>query len=521
MKKILISLLFPLSLLADTTGNLLTNGTFENNNSNGWTTSGDVQVLSDCCGSNYDLEFGDSGSIEQSFDLTTNTITQPMLNNGITLNSSVQVQNGECGVSGCWGGSGPADTFIIRLQIRDSESNILATTTQERTDVTGINGEDFTDTVSYTGTGSNIGNIFISGTDGNSPATLGGPNLDNISVTMTYDPTLLSAQETANIATAFEEIEQVLSTEIETVEFEEFTEIPSIALTSQVEFTQIEEYLPEIKELAIEEINTGIVEIFTVAIEEEIIPMEVSYEEPQTIEAFTTEVESFEEAVETTETINYETETPGEEVSTGGGNEETNTNIAKEQTSNTETGSKETIVAEKQGGTERVSSEEVTATDERESASEDASSSESSGETNTDSDTSTNPESGSGVESDSEVSEVASQSIQVEDVAKQVAQTIKELDQQLVVTSNIVASLMVTSNLDSYTNMNQDILIQPLIDGGNIDEYFQRNYSDGRNIYSETQVSYKDPVFLYQTKVQETVDEVIRAKEHLRRIRGY
>ena len=188
---------------------------------------------------------------------------------------------------------------------------------------------------------------------------------------------------------------------------------------------------------------------------------------------------------------------------------------------NTETGSKETIVAEKQGGTERVSSEEVTATDERESASEDASSSESSGETNTDSDTSTNPESGSGVESDSEVSEVASQSIQVEDVAKQVAQTIKELDQQLVVTSNIVASLMVTSNLDSYTNMNQDILIQPLIDGGNIDEYFQRNYSDGRNIYSETQVSYKDPVFLYQTKVQETVDEVIRAKEHLRRIRGY
>ena len=161
MKKILISLLFPLSLLADTTGNLLTNGTFENNNSNGWTTSGDVQVLSDCCGSNYDLEFGDSGSIEQSFDLTTNTITQPMLNNGITLNSSVQVQNGECGVSGCWGGSGPADTFIIRLQIRDSESNVLATTTQERTDVTGINGEDFTDTVSYTGTGSNIGNIFI------------------------------------------------------------------------------------------------------------------------------------------------------------------------------------------------------------------------------------------------------------------------------------------------------------------------------------------------------------------------
>ena len=39
--------------------------------SNGWTTSGDVQVLSDCCElnnvpSNYDLEFGDSGSISQT-----------------------------------------------------------------------------------------------------------------------------------------------------------------------------------------------------------------------------------------------------------------------------------------------------------------------------------------------------------------------------------------------------------------------------------------------------------------------
>ena len=53
-----------------TTGNLLTNGNFETGNSNGWTTNGDVQVVGDCCTlnnvpSNYDLEFGDSGSISQ------------------------------------------------------------------------------------------------------------------------------------------------------------------------------------------------------------------------------------------------------------------------------------------------------------------------------------------------------------------------------------------------------------------------------------------------------------------------
>ena len=49
-----------------TTNNLLTNSNFETGNANGWTTSGNTQVVSDCCElnnitSNYDLEFGDSG----------------------------------------------------------------------------------------------------------------------------------------------------------------------------------------------------------------------------------------------------------------------------------------------------------------------------------------------------------------------------------------------------------------------------------------------------------------------------
>ena len=47
--------------------------------------------------------------------------------------------------------------------IQDDNQNVLATTTQERTNVTGINGKDFTDIVSYTGVDSNYGNIFISG----------------------------------------------------------------------------------------------------------------------------------------------------------------------------------------------------------------------------------------------------------------------------------------------------------------------------------------------------------------------
>lgn len=299
MERLIFLLLFPLSLFAEeiTTNNLITNGTFENNNYSSWTATGDVTVLGDCCGSNYDLEFGDNGSIEQSFALTTDVITQQMLDNGVTLNSSVLVQNGECSVAGCWGGQGEADTFTIRLQIRDSDNNVLATTTQERTNVTGINGKDFTDSVSYTGTSSNLGNIFISGSDANAPNNLGGPNLDNISVTMTYDDTVLSATETAVIEEAFEEIEEVLST----VEIEEFTEIPSIALTSNVEFTQIEEYLPQVKTVEEEFVEETIV-LAVEIVEEEIEIMEEVYEEiiEAPVEAKTEETEGSEAEPEET-----------------------------------------------------------------------------------------------------------------------------------------------------------------------------------------------------------------------------
>ena len=562
----LIPLLFPLTLFAEsqTTGNLITNGTFENGNANSWTQIGNGTVISDCCGSSYDYEFGNSGSIEQSFDLTSNTITQPMLNNGITLNSSIQVQNGECSVSGCWGGSGGADSFTIRLQIRDSDSNVLATTTQERTNVTGINGKDFEDSISYTGTGSNIGNLLVSGSDANAPATLGGPNLDNISVTMTYDDEVLSATQTAIIATAFEEIEETLTNEIETVEFIPLEEFVFEVFEEPEMVVQLFEEL-YFEEIAVEEINTGIVNIFFEPVE----TIEVLYEEPTALETFTTEIEIEEGIIETAEvgqTIEetFESSTtiepnntreevveaePTEEVGrTANGNSprenERGTNgesVAEISSSEEEPVRENNNVPEESEGENTVATEEVedeTITNEEEERTEVATSSEQesegAGETS---------DSGSGdegtevadsgeesIESRSESVEegrneedtrVSTQTISIENIEKRVNQAIKRVDQRLIATSLIVAKAMNNNKiLDSYNNINQDIFNnQPIIDGG--DYYETREYIDTRNIYAENQNNYSDPVATYQRSLQESIDNTIRAEEHLRRIRGF
>jgi hypothetical protein len=73
---------------------------------------------------------------------------------------------------------------------------------------------------------------------------------------------------------------------------------------------------------------------------------------------------------------------------------------------------------------------------------------------------------------------------------------------------------------ENYGQTNNNIFNnQPNIVGG--EYYEEREYVDTRNIYAENQNNYGDIVANYQEQIQQATDEVIRAEEHLRRIRGY
>ena len=168
MKLTISSLLLTLCLLTCTansvevtTGNLLPNandGVDWNSNStdqinpggsgyvtNGSTVNGfDITCTNQSnCGYKYsvggDFEVtGDTTVSVEDVGLTSNSITQSMLDNGVTLNSYIDVANCESTQGNCESKGGSNDTHTTTIVLKDSSGNVLSTTTQTRNEVTGF-----------------------------------------------------------------------------------------------------------------------------------------------------------------------------------------------------------------------------------------------------------------------------------------------------------------------------------------------------------------------------------------------
>jgi hypothetical protein len=167
------------------------------------------------CGYKYSVggDFEVTGTATLSVDdipLTNNTRTQEMLDNGITLNSYVDVANCDSQPGNCEGRSGNADSHTVTIELKDSSGNTLSTTTQTRTEIVGFQGNcngypssnsggqtancgQYNDQVIYNNHGSNKVDWSWSGTDNNTGSgQRGGPNLLGAALTMTYDDTVLN-----------------------------------------------------------------------------------------------------------------------------------------------------------------------------------------------------------------------------------------------------------------------------------------------------------------------------------------
>ena len=164
------------------------------------------------CGYKYDVggDFEVTGTATVTADdiaLTNNSINQSMLDNGITLNSYIDVANCESTEGNCESKGGNNDSHTTTVKLKNSSGTVLSTATQTRTNVSGFQGNcngyptttttgitancgQYNDRIIYLGLGANKVDWSWSGTDSNyTNQSRQGPNLLGASLNMTYNNT--------------------------------------------------------------------------------------------------------------------------------------------------------------------------------------------------------------------------------------------------------------------------------------------------------------------------------------------
>jgi len=328
--------------------------------------------------------------IDGTGQTSSNTITSTVdkLDNGITLDSTIDMQNCEWSGSAfrCGDSTGAADSYTVNIRILDSSDEELAAVTQTRTNDAGYyaNSETFTNQLIYTGTGASKYEWSWNGVDGSGStsthANQRGPNLLGAKLLMTFDSEdyvrISTESQTAltSVETTFAELEEIFAETVSVVaedpvtfsmEIEEETSFEETFSFEEEVFEEevfeepaIEEEVME-EEIYEEEVETSFVP--TTSEEEEVVSEEEESFEESTMEPTQEEeaVAEEEEAVAEEEVASEEEEEQVEEESTEMV-EETNEEEAEEETqeeeSTSETATASTVSSKKSAKQKKVRS---------------------------------------------------------------------------------------------------------------------------------------------------------------------
>ena len=500
--KYLISLLFPLTLLAETTGNLL-NQTYFNGSTpiNGWS------------GTN-DHNHGGSIIAGVHGEYLENTITL-----GDTLNQS-QMNGGWTSTFGSdiWHWNDYQSTVRMTQTITGADGSV---TTQVRDVVSspcgGSNcGSYVTYTDSYTQGINNQSNFNIKVrydfSDTSQSSSHWSPDIKN--PTLTIEHSLLNknqVQEINEISSLFEDtqekIELINITSIEEVFFEPVIET-ELYVTEEINIMPVD---------AVEDINKGIIDVFELE--------EVNYDNNTQEQTFSTDFQEQEivfetreiQEITTTETIREEVnediyETNFETGTTEQPIRESDT-VALRETEVQEEPRVETNSREEQSTSEPVEERVDDSESERRTEETDTVAESNAQEQNeddavveeTERQSDTNDER---VADNRDTDQAESQElVSVEDMIKEVNDTITRVDLRLIATQQILAKAMVSDlNIDSYYKSDNNVFNKRTFDGGEF--YETRKYIDERNLVAKNEGVYFDPLNEHQKKLQEINDKI-------------
>jgi hypothetical protein len=276
-----------------TTGNILSNSTFGSGNTTtttGWLTTGSDGIHTHGnfgtfpYGANMDQTGGvlafegyvEDNVFQDSALVKHGHLTQSQINEGFTSTLSADV----------WFWNSIENTLTLKQTITGSDGSI---TTQSRTindhDPTrNFNGGTFTNyTDSYIQSPNSQTDItiraelFNQGDGSNNDNYHRGPDVDNVQLSITTLGETTNCQQLGTctsvgteITQAFDEIDEIITANIEMVEFEPIEEITFIPFEEpEIVMEMMSEVY--IQEVAVEEINTGVVNVFRLSPPEEIV----------------------------------------------------------------------------------------------------------------------------------------------------------------------------------------------------------------------------------------------------------